>query len=112
MLSFFEQAIFTLQHTKFLKKRLKNKQKPTTFLQAKPTAFNKQKPTAFNKQSPQPFYKQKPTAFNKTKSTTFLQAKSTTILQAKNHSHTTSLMLKKYSEKQANPAKYPQYPTL
>ena len=76
LLSLFEQTIFTLQHTKSLKKRLKNKQKPTTFLQVKSTTFlqassqlsnkqssqpsNKQKPTAFNKQSSQPSYKQSP----------------------------------------------------
>ena len=68
LFSLFEQTIFTLQHTKSLKKRLKNKQKPTTFLQASSQPSNKQssqpsnkqKPTTFNKQSSQPFYKQNP----------------------------------------------------
>ena len=105
LLSLFEQTIFTLQHTKSLKKRLKNKQKPTTFLQVKSTTFlqassqpsnkqssqpsNKQKPTAFNKQSPQPSYKQSPQP-----STSKVHNLST----SKAHSHTTSLMLKKHSE--------------
>ena len=104
LFSLFEQTIFTLQHTKSLKKRLKNKQKPTTFLQASSQPSNKQSPQPSYKQSTQPFYKQSTQPFYK--------QKPTAILQAKAHSHTTSLMLKKYSEKRANPAKYPQYSTL
>ena len=54
LLSLFEQTIFTLQHTKSLKKRLKNKQKPTTFLQVKSTTFLQASSQPSNKQSPQP----------------------------------------------------------
>ena len=70
LLSLFEQTIFTLQHTKSLKKRLKNKQKPTPSY----------------KQSPQPFYKQKPTTFLPAKANSLQQTKSTTFLQAKANS--------------------------
>ena len=95
------------------------KQKPTTFLQVKSTTFLQASSQPSNKQSSHlptskltTIQQAKLTTFLQAKPTTFLQAKPTTFLQAKAHSHTPSLMLKKHSEKRANPAKYPQYSTL
>ena len=90
LLSLFEQTIFTLQHTKSLKKRLKNKQKPTTFLQVKSTTFPTSKLTTIQQAKLTTFLQAKPTTFLQAKSTTILQAKPTTFLQAKAHNLPTS----------------------